>query len=161
MRFLGYLDPADNRDAFVAGGWFRTGDLGTLEDGRLTVTGRVKEIVSRKGMKISLAEIDEAALTLAGVQEAASYGLPDPETGERLVLAVRCTSPEAESFETIVSRLRSSGLATWKLPEQVVFWNRPLPRTASGKILRPELAAGAAGQPAGLALRLQHHDQPG
>ena len=58
-------------------------------------------------MKISLAEIDEAALTLAGVQEAASYGVPDPETGERLVLAVRCTSPEAESFETIVSRLRS------------------------------------------------------
>jgi acyl-coenzyme A synthetase/AMP-(fatty) acid ligase len=112
-------------------------------------------------MKISLAEIDEAALTLAGVQEAASYGVPDPETGERLVLAVRCTSPEAESFETIVSRLRSGGLATWKLPEQVVFWGRPLPRTASGKILRPELVAGAAGQPAGLAMRLRRLEQPG
>jgi acyl-CoA synthetase (AMP-forming)/AMP-acid ligase II len=160
MRFLGYLDPADNRDAFVAGGWFRTGDLGTLADGRLTVTGRVKEIVARKGMKISLAEVDEAALALAGVQEAASYGVPDPETGERLVLAVRCTSPETESFETIVSRLAVGGLATWKLPEQVVFWGRPLPRTASGKILRPALVAGAAGQPAGLALRLRRQDQP-
>jgi acyl-CoA synthetase (AMP-forming)/AMP-acid ligase II len=155
MRFLGYLDPADNRDAFVAGGWFRTGDLGNFGNGRVTVTGRVKEIVSRKGMKISLAEIDEAALALAGVQEAASYGVPDHETGERLVLAVRCTHPDDESFETIVSGLRSGGLAIWKLPEEVVFWGGPLPRTASGKILRPALAAGAAGRPTGLAPRLR------
>jgi acyl-CoA synthetase (AMP-forming)/AMP-acid ligase II len=154
MRFLGYLDPADNHDAFVTGGWFRTGDLGAFDDGRLTVTGRVKEIVARKGMKISLAEIDEAALALAGVQEAAAYGVPDHETGERLVLAVRCTNPDDQSFETIVSRLRSHGLATWKLPEQVVFWDRPLPRTASGKVLRPALAAGADGQRVGLARRL-------
>jgi acyl-CoA synthetase (AMP-forming)/AMP-acid ligase II len=155
MRFLGYLDPADNRDAFVAGGWFRTGDLGNFGDGRVTVTGRVKEIVARKGMKISLAEIDEAALALAGVQEAASYGVPDHETGERLVLAVRCTDPDDESFETIVSVLRSGGLATWKLPEEVVFWGGPLPRTASGKIVRPALAAGAGGRPTGLAPRLR------
>lgn len=154
MRFLGYLDPADNRDAFVAGGWFRTGDLGAFDGGRVTITGRVKEIVSRKGMKISLAEIDEAALALAGVQEAASYGVPDPETGERLVLALRCADVNDASFETIVGQLRAGGLATWKLPEQVVFWGRPLPRTASGKILRSGLAAGADGQPTGSAPRL-------
>ena len=54
MRMLGYLDEGDNAEAFTDGGWYRTGDLGRFEGGRLTVTGRLKEIVSRKGLKISL-----------------------------------------------------------------------------------------------------------
>jgi len=160
MRFLGYLDGADNLEAFAEGGWFRTGDLGTVERGRLTVTGRLKEIVSRKGMKISLAEVDEAAATLAGVQEAACYGVPDRQAGERLVLAIRCDGPQA-SFEAITGQLRSAGLATWKLPEQIVFWDEPLPRTASGKVQRRAVAVGAAGRPCGQAARLRAADQPG
>ncbi len=154
MRFLGYLSPADNRDAFVEGGWFRTGDLGVLDRGRLTVTGRAKEIVARKGMKISLAEVDAAALALPGVDEAASYGVPDDQTGERLVLAVRCSDP-APDFDTIASRLLAGGLAKWKLPEQIVFWDEPLPRTASGKIQRQALADAGRGRPGGMAARLR------
>ena len=157
MRFLGYLSAADNTDAFIEGGWFRTGDLGVVDRGRLTVTGRAKEIVSRKGMKISLAEIDEAALAVAGVQEAACYGVPDQQTGERLVLAVRCAEPGAD-FDGITGQLLSAGLARWKLPEQIVFWDDPLPRTASGKIRRQALAAGAAGRRRGLARRLLDRD---
>jgi acyl-CoA synthetase (AMP-forming)/AMP-acid ligase II len=154
MRFLGYLDAADNREAFAAGGWFRTGDLGIVDRGRLTVTGRVKEIVSRKGMKISLAEVDEAAISLAGVQEAACYGVPDSQTGERLVLAVRYSGVQA-SFAAITRQLRSAGLAAWKLPEQIVFWTEPLPRTSSGKVQRRAVAAGASGRPCEQAARLQ------
>ena len=160
MRFLGYLDATDNDEAFVAGGWFRTGDLGTVSQGRLTVTGRLKEIVSRKGMKISLAEVDEAAATLADVQEATCYGVPDSQTGERLVLAIRCSGPHA-SFDAITGQLRSAGLAAWKLPEEIVFWDEPLPRTASGKVLRPAVAAAAQGRPYGQAARLLAADQPG
>ena len=154
MRFLGYLSAADNREAFVDGGWFRTGDLGVLDRGRLTVTGRAKEIVARKGMKISLAEVDEAVLALPGMDEAATYGVPDTETGERMVLAVRCSDPAAD-FDAIAGRLLAGGLAKWKLPEQVVFWDEPMPRTASGKIQRQALADGGRGRPSGMAPRLR------
>jgi acyl-CoA synthetase (AMP-forming)/AMP-acid ligase II len=160
MRFLGYLSAADNREAFAEGGWLRTGDLGVLDRGRLTITGRVKEIVARKGMKISLAEVDEAVLALPGVEEAATYGVPDSQTGERLVLAVRCSDPAAE-FDVIAGRLLAGGLAKWKLPEQVVFWDEPLPRTASGKIQRHALADGGRGRPAGLAPRLRNQQPAG
>jgi non-ribosomal peptide synthetase component E (peptide arylation enzyme) len=154
VHFLGYLSPADNRAAFVEGGWFRTGDLGVIDRGRLTITGRAKEIVARKGMKISLAEVDEAVLALPGVEEAASYGVPDSQTGERLALAVRCRDPATE-FDAIAGRLLAGGLAKWKLPEQVVFWDEPLPRTASGKIQRQALADGGRGRPSGMAPRLR------
>jgi acyl-CoA synthetase (AMP-forming)/AMP-acid ligase II len=140
MRLLGYLDADDNRAAFVAGGWFRTGDLGAIQHGRLTVTGRLKDIVARKGMKISLAEIDEVAGALPNIDEAISYGLPDEETGERLVLAVHVRDPHAVTFDDVIGQLRGSGLATWKLPEQIVVWDGPLPRTESGKVQRQAVA---------------------
>ncbi|MFC7886310.1 AMP-binding protein [Streptomyces sp. NPDC057376] len=136
MRCLGYGEAEDNRHCFLEGGWYRTGDLGRFENGRLTVTGRLKEIVSRKGLKISLTEIDEVARDLPHAEEVAAYGVPDPDTGERLALAVFSSAPEALSFDSVVDRLLASGLAKWKLPEQIVVWDRPLPRTETGKIQR-------------------------
>jgi len=159
MRFLGYLDAADNREAFAGGGWFRTGDLGSIERGRLTVTGRVKEIIARKGMKISLAEVDAAAAALPDVQEAACYGVPDDETGERLVLAIRSSGPRPE-FDDVTGQLRAAGLAAGKLPEEIVYWAEPLPRTASGKVQRRAVAAGAAGRPVSRAARLPEPGAP-
>jgi acyl-CoA synthetase (AMP-forming)/AMP-acid ligase II len=91
-------------------------------------------------MKISLAEIDEVANALPGVEEATAYGVPDEETGERLVLAARVHDPQAVTFDAIIEQLRASGLATWKLPEQIVIWDGPLPRTESGKIQRQVVA---------------------
>lgn len=155
MRFLGYLDAKDNEGVFAEEGWFRTGDLGDVSDGRLTVTGRLKEVVARKGLKISLAEVDEAARTLPGVKEAAAYGVPDPETGERLVLAVHVDDLDALDFETVIGRLQSGGLAKYKLPEQVVLWAGPLPRTESGKIQRRLVADDPAERPTLLAPRLR------
>jgi acyl-CoA synthetase (AMP-forming)/AMP-acid ligase II len=72
--FSGYLDPQDNAEAFTDDGWFRTGDQAALTGGRLLITGRLKEVVSRKGLKISLAEVDEMMRGMPGVLEAASYG---------------------------------------------------------------------------------------
>ena len=155
MRFLGYLDADDNRAAFVEDGWFRTGDLGQVENGRLTVTGRLKDVVARKGMKISLSEIDEAANALPGIEEATAYGLSDDETGERLVLAARVRDPRAVTFDDIIGQLRAGGLATWKLPEQIVIWEGPLPRTESGKIQRQVVAEDAAPRPTMFAPRLR------
>ena len=155
MRFLGYLDADDNRAAFVADGWFRTGDLGRVDNGRLTVTGRLKDVVARKGMKISLAEIDEVANALPGIEEATAYGVPDDDTGERLVLAARVHDPRGVTFEDIIEQLRARGLATWKLPEQIVIWDGPLPRTESGKIRRQVVADDAAARRTMFAPRLR------
>jgi acyl-CoA synthetase (AMP-forming)/AMP-acid ligase II len=155
MRCLGYLDAEDNRAAFEAGGWFRTGDLAQIEHGRLIIIGRLKDVIARKGMKISLAEIDEAANALPDIEEAAAYGLPDDETGERLVLAVRVRDPQAVTFDDLMAQLRAGGLATWKLPEQVVVWKQPLPRTESGKIQRPAVASDDAARRTLFAPRLR------
>ncbi len=155
MRMLGYLDEGDNAEAFTAGGWYRTGDLGRFEDGRLTVTGRLKEIVSRKGLKISLTEIDDVARRLPGAEEVAAFGVPDDETGERLALAVVARDPDAVTFEGVTGWLLDAGLAKWKLPEQVVVWDGPLPRTESGKVQRRMLADGTTGRRMHLAARLR------
>ncbi|SKB06130.1 class I adenylate-forming enzyme family protein [Aeromicrobium choanae] len=158
MLFLGYADPADQVTAFTGDGWFRTGDLGTVHDGRLAVTGRLKEIVIRKGLKVSLPEIDAAARSLPDVEEVAAYAVPDPQTGERLALAVRPSPGRAPTLASVVEALRTDGLATRKLPEELVVWEEPLPRTATGKIQRARLAAGGARRY--LADRLLADDAP-
>ncbi len=81
--FQGYLDEAHNVEAFERG-WFRTGDLAEISAGRLAIRGRLKEVVARKGMKISLAEIDAAVTGLPEAIEWASFGIPDRDTGERV-----------------------------------------------------------------------------
>jgi acyl-CoA synthetase (AMP-forming)/AMP-acid ligase II len=137
--FQGYLRAADNEASF-SDGWFCTGDKAEIVDERLVIQGRLKEVVARKGLKISLPEVDAAALGLPFALESATYPLPDLETGERLVLAVRTESPDEVTYEAVRAFLLEGGLARGKLPEQIVTWDEPLPRTASGKILRDRLA---------------------
>jgi acyl-CoA synthetase (AMP-forming)/AMP-acid ligase II len=154
-QFHGYLDPTHNLDAF-RGDWVRTGDQADVDGGRVRIKGRLKEVVVRKGMKISLSEIDSAAAALG---ECAAFAVPDDTTGERLALAVRGTDAQHVSYLAVVEHLTAAGLAKWKLPEQIIVWDGPLPRTASGKVNRrglfddrhhlksiyaPRLAAGAS-----------------
>lgn len=155
MRMLGYLDEQDNLAAFSPGGWYRTGDLGRFENGRLTVTGRLKEVVSRKGLKISLPEIDEVARELPGVEDVVAYAVPDPETGERLAIAVLSKAADELEFDDVIAWLLGTGLAKWKLPEQIVVWDSPFPRTTSGKIQRRLVASDTAERPTLLAPRLR------
>lgn len=161
-QFHGYLDPRHNADAFDHG-WVRTGDRADIRDGRVRIKGRIKELVVRKGMKISLTEIDEAA---AGLGECAAFALPDDTTGERLVLAVRCDASDTIAFTDVVDRLSATGLAKWKLPEQIVLWDEPLPRTNSGKIDRKALGDASRGRRTLFGVRLSREapyvaDSPG
>jgi acyl-CoA synthetase (AMP-forming)/AMP-acid ligase II len=150
--FQGYLYDEDNEGAF-ADGWFATGDLVELRDGRLKVLGRLKDVAARKGLKISLAEVDDAATAIAGVVEASAYAVADDETGERVALAVRADG-SSPSYEDIVASMLRYGLARGKLPEEIVIWNEPLPRNATGKIVRSRLREGAGGRPREFAPRL-------
>jgi acyl-CoA synthetase (AMP-forming)/AMP-acid ligase II len=135
-QFHGYLDASQNVDAF-AEGWVRTGDQADIRLNRMRIKGRLKEVVIRKGMKISMAELDSAA---AGLGDCAAFGVADQQTGERLALAIRAASTTAEiSYPHVVEHLISGGLAKWKLPEQIVLWEGSYPRTASGKIIRQQL----------------------
>jgi acyl-CoA synthetase (AMP-forming)/AMP-acid ligase II len=89
----GYLDPALDADAFDEHGWFRTGDLGRVDQaGNLTITGRLKDVIIRKGENISAKEVEDLLFTHPQVADVAVVGLQDAERGER-VCAVVVTAP--------------------------------------------------------------------
>ncbi|MFE3071849.1 class I adenylate-forming enzyme family protein [Streptomyces sp. NPDC059247] len=117
----GYLDPAQTAAAFDADGFLVTGDLGHLTpSGHLVLTGRLKDIIIRKGENISAKEIEDLLHEHPGVGDAAVIGLPDPERGER-VCAVVEQPPGAAPLDlpAVTAFLRGTGLAPHKLPEQL------------------------------------------
>jgi acyl-CoA synthetase (AMP-forming)/AMP-acid ligase II len=152
--FLGYLDAQHNAAAFEDG-WYRTGDQVEMHEGRLTVVGRLKEVVDRNGLKISLTETDTALLGLPGVLECASFAMPDPTTGERLAVAVHLADGAFLTLDVLISHLIDRGTARRKLPEQLVRWDGPLPRTASGKIVRSRLVMESPAKSSDLVSRLR------
>ena len=86
---LGYLDPSLDADGFDEEGYFRTGDLGTLnERNMLTITGRLKDIIIRKGENVSAKEVEDLLFSHPQVLDVAVIGLPDPERGERVCAVV-------------------------------------------------------------------------
>jgi acyl-CoA synthetase (AMP-forming)/AMP-acid ligase II len=143
---LGYLDPALDAAAFDEDGWFRTGDLGTLDaDGNLTITGRLKDVIIRKGENISAKEVEDLLFTHARVADVAVIGLPDPDSGERAcAVVVAPAGEEPITFDEMVAHLKDQGLITRKLPEQLEVVDA-LPRNPSGKILKFELQKRFAG----------------
>jgi acyl-CoA synthetase (AMP-forming)/AMP-acid ligase II len=117
----GYLDPAQTAEAFDEEGFFVTGDLGRLTpSGHLVLTGRLKDVIIRKGENISAKEIEDLLHRHPDVQDAAVIGLPDAERGER-VCAVIEQPPDAGplTLESVTAYLRAEGLSVHKLPEQV------------------------------------------
>ncbi len=137
---LGYLDPALDAAAFDDESWFRTGDLGTLDaEGNLTITGRLKDVIIRKGENISAKEVEDLLFTHPQVGDVAVIGLPDDASGER-ACAVVVTAPDAEpiTFDEMTRHLLDAGLITRKLPEQLELVDA-LPRNPSGKIVKFEL----------------------
>lgn len=152
-NFLGYLDPADNDGALVEGSWIRTGDLGVLDDGYLTIAGRIKDIVNRGGENISVKEVEDHLGQHDAVAEVAIVGMPDPVMGERccafVVLRPGVGPPTLEDLRRF---LAGRGLARPKLPERLEV-RRHLPTTSTGKVqkalLRDEVAGLLAGEQRG------------
>ena len=147
MVFHGYTDPALDADAFDEDGYFRTGDLGRLRaDGHLTLTGRLKDVIVRKGENISAKEIEDLLYTHPKVIEVAVIGLPDPERGER-VCAVVQLAEGADGLELaeVVAFCREAGLMTQKIPEQLEL-RTDWPRAGTGKIVKKSLRDEYAAQ---------------
>ena len=149
----GYLDnPEANREAFTDDGWFYTGDLGFILDGRLTITGREKEVIIINGANYYCYEIEDVVKRVAGV-EATSVGVcevDDPRSGSE-ALAV-CFTPTVETLEErleAIKTIRARVVASFGLnPLYVVPVPREqFPKTTSGKIQRMQLkAALSSGQ---------------
>ena len=134
--FVGYADAALNRACFSDDGWFRTGDLGVVDGaGYVTVTGRIKEIVIRKGEKISIREVEEVLVSHPAIREACVAAVADPEVGERIGAAVVLERDAELGREELIDHLRDRGLSTRKLPERIAFV-REIPHTESGKAHR-------------------------
>ncbi|HEX4018989.1 MAG TPA: AMP-binding protein [Frankiaceae bacterium] len=140
--FHGYTDPELNAAAFDEQGYFRTGDLGVQrQDGHVTLTGRLKDVIIRKGENISAKEIEDLLYEHPLVANVAVIGLPDSERGER-VCAVVESVPDGPSitFPEMSTYLREHGLMTQKIPEQLEIID-VMPRNATLKILKHELRA--------------------
>ena len=126
------------------GEWFRTGDQGILdEDGYLHLTGRLKEMINRGGEKISPREIDEVLLTHPAVAEAVCFGVPHKTWGEEVEAAV-VLAPDAAVEEAELLRYCGERLAEFKRPKKIRIV-QSIPRTATGKIQRLNVAATLAG----------------
>jgi acyl-CoA synthetase (AMP-forming)/AMP-acid ligase II len=136
----GHVDSSLDADAFDEQGFLRTGDLGTLDaDGYLRITGRLKDIIIRKGENISTKELEDLLYAHPKVADVAVIGLPDPTLGERCCAVVVCEQPDdALGFDEMVRFLKDRGLMVQKIPEQLEILAE-LPRNPSGKILKGKL----------------------
>jgi cyclohexanecarboxylate-CoA ligase len=136
---LGYLDRTLDADAFDQEGFFRTGDLARLDEhGNVTITGRIKEIIIRKGENISALEVEQVLTAHPAVADVAVVGLPDRVTGERCCAIVVLRPGASLVLDDVRTFAREAGLATQKTPEQLEILDT-LPRNAAGKILKHEL----------------------
>ncbi|MGY4900556.1 class I adenylate-forming enzyme family protein [Streptomyces sp. 900116325] len=117
----GYLDAAATQDAFDGDGFLVTGDVGHLrKSGHLVLTGRLKDIIIRKGENISAKEIEDLLHRHPGVADAAVIGLPDTERGERVCAVVEQPAGAGTlTLAELAGYLRTEGLAVHKLPEQL------------------------------------------
>ena len=139
-------DEAANREAFWPEGWFRTGDLGTLDaDGTLTMSGRLKEIINRGGQKIIPTEIDQVLRQHPAVKSVAAFAIPHPTLGEDVACAVVLHEHATATERDLQTHARTC-LARFKVPRRIHFL--------------PALPVGATGKPQRLVLRERFGNRP-
>jgi acyl-CoA synthetase (AMP-forming)/AMP-acid ligase II/acyl carrier protein/lauroyl/myristoyl acyltransferase len=136
--FTGYENNDAANEAAFFQDWFRTGDLGFLdEDGYLTLTGRINDMISRGGVKVSPAEVEAAIAMHPDVEEAAAFGIPHDTLGEVVGVAV-VAKGAARLTEADIRRYAQLHLAPVKVPQRIIFMDA-LPRLSAGKLQRGAL----------------------
>jgi acyl-CoA synthetase len=139
QRVLGYLDPQHTADGFDADGWFRSGDLGVVDDRNcIRVTGRTKDVINRGGEKLSSQEIDGLLRRHPDVSDVAVVAAPHPRLGEEPAAFVIGRDGAVVDDAALAQFLKAEGVAPQKIPRVVVAVD-DLPRTASGKVKKYEL----------------------
>ncbi len=134
----GYHNKPEETRAALRDGWYHTGDLARSdENGFLTITGRLKELIIRGGQNIAPAEIEEVVSTFEPVLDCAVIGIPHPHLGEVPALFVVARPGRAVETEHLIVHCRRY-LSAYKIPQAVRLIEQ-IPRTGSGKIMRYKL----------------------
>jgi len=136
----GYLNNKKANDSsYHADNWFRTGDEGILdEEGYLTLTGRIKELVNRGGEKIAPGEVDHVLLEHPDVEEAVAFAVPDDKYGQDIQAAVVLKKGKNTQEEELRSWV-GKHLISFKVPKRVYITDK-MPKTATGKIQRAKVS---------------------
>ena len=139
MVMKGYWGLGDkNKEFFVAGDWFRTGDAGSLSaDGYLTIVGRWKDMYISGGENVYPAEVEDVIYQMPAVDEVAVLGVPHEKWGETGRAYVVVKAGQSLTGEEVMAYCKTQ-LATYKVPKSVVFLDE-LPHSANGKILKHEI----------------------
>ncbi|WP_217232097.1 class I adenylate-forming enzyme family protein [Streptomyces anulatus] len=146
--FRGYWrDAAATEEAFGDGGWFRTGDLAVRREGRVSIVDRIKDVVIRGGENVYCVEVEGVLHDHPDVTDAAVLGIPHPVLGEEVAAVVRAR-PGAGVTAGALREHVGGKLAAFKVPARVLFTDGPLPRNATGKLLKDRLRAVVEGAPA-------------
>jgi long-chain acyl-CoA synthetase len=135
----GYLNKPEATEEAFPNGWFRTGDLATIDDdGFIAIVDRAKDMVLRGGENIYCAEVEAALFDHPAVKEAAVFAVPDDRFGEVPGAAVVCKPGESVSEEDLRA-FAGERIAAFKVPARVWYLDEDLPRNANGKFLKREL----------------------
>ncbi len=134
----GYLDAPELNQAAFKEGWFRTGDIGSLDkDGFLSLHGRLNELINRGGEKIAPAEIESALLRHSAIAEAAAFAIPHPRLGQDAAAAI-VPHAGAQTTPAELRQFLQRELASFKVPRRILILDQ-LPKGATGKVQRRRL----------------------
>ena len=137
--FAGYWSAQDQTEEVLRDGWLHTGDVGRIdEDGCLYVVDRIKDMIIRGGENVYCVEVEQVLQAHPSVAEAALVGVPDPVMGEEGKAFV-VLKPGTEVDEHELRLLCRERLAHFKVPKYVVVRDEPLPRNATGKVMKMSL----------------------
>jgi fatty-acyl-CoA synthase len=133
----GYWNNQEANDACLRNGWLHTGDLGRVdENGILTVTGRIKEVIITGGYNVGPSEVEAVLTEHAAVKEAAVLAVPDQTYGEAIGAIIYANTPITAA--DIVTHCRTV-LTDYKIPRYILILGNPLPRTEQGKFAKAEM----------------------
>jgi fatty-acyl-CoA synthase len=134
----GYWENPDATAEALDGGWFHTGDGGSVDDGGyLTISDRKKDVIITGGENVSSIEVEDAVFSHPAVAEVAVIGIPDDKWGELVTALVVVAEGEQVGEADIISHCRGK-IAGYKIPKKVEFRDA-IPRTATGKIQKFKL----------------------
>ena len=133
--------PSETAQAFTEDGWYRTGDLGSIDaGGYVFLVDRAKDMIVSGGENVYTTEVENALAGHPAVLELAVFGVPDERWGEAVHAAVVLKTGATATEEELIAHCRRS-IGGFKVPRAITIRDEPLPKSAAGKILKRELRA--------------------